>query len=317
MRSKPTGPVATTAPETRRSARTASSTSSASRGGRSPGCSSSVTESAQRRSGSPPKPGGTSRLASGQLAAMSPHVRAHERDAAAEVGGRLADEHAHERRERVVEVAAAGDAAVERPEDGVEGLLRALEAVLALGDLDRERPQHGRPQRLAIVDGVADVQARVLDGARRRLEQRERAASRRPGPGSARGARRGRRRRAGGSCRARPRAPRARRARTAPRPRWRGRARPARTRPARSAGAALAAPRRARRRAERERCSCRRGSPSHRPFLPPCTIRGQAPHSAEVRSARYGVRPCTLGVRPRACTAERSRWRLARPAHSP
>ena len=103
-------------------------------------------------------------------------VGAHERDAAAEVDGRLAHQHADQRRHRVVEVAAAGDAAVERAEDGVEGLVRALEAVLALGDLDRQRPHHRGAQRLAVVDAVADVQARVLDGARRGLEQRERAA---------------------------------------------------------------------------------------------------------------------------------------------
>ena len=176
MRSKPTGPVATAAPETRRSARTASSTSAARRGGRSPGSSSSVTASAQRRSGSAPKPGGTSRLASGQPAAMSRTSARTSETPAAEIGRRLADEHADQWRQRVVEMPAAGDTAVERGEDRVEGLVRALEAVLALGDLHRERPQHGGAQRFAIVDLVADVQPRVLHGARRRLEQRQRAA---------------------------------------------------------------------------------------------------------------------------------------------
>ena len=104
------------------------------------------------------------------------HVGAHERDAAAEIGGRLAHEHADERRHRVVEVPAAGDAAVERAEDGVEGLVRALEAVLALGDLDRQRPHDRGSQRLAVVDRVADVQPGVLDRTGRRLEQRQRAA---------------------------------------------------------------------------------------------------------------------------------------------
>ena len=103
-------------------------------------------------------------------------VGAHERDAAAEVGRRLADEHADERRHRVVEMAAAGDAAVERGEDRVEGLVGALEAVLALGDLHGQRPHHRGAQRLAVVDRVADVQARVLHRAGRRLEQRQRAA---------------------------------------------------------------------------------------------------------------------------------------------
>ncbi len=71
---------------------------------------------------------------------------------------------------------AAGDAAVERAEDRVERLLRAFEAVLALGDLHRQRPHDGRAQRLAIVDPLAHVQAGILDRSRRRLQQRERPA---------------------------------------------------------------------------------------------------------------------------------------------
>ena len=176
MRSKPTGPVAIAAPETRRSARTASSTR--------PGQARRALARIQlERDGERAAAVGLAAEARrDEQARLGPaggdvaHVGAHERDPAAEIGRRLAHEHADERRHRVVEMAAAGDAAVERGEDRVEGLLRALEAVLALGDLHGQRPHHGGAQGFAVVDLVADVQARVLDRARRRLEQRQRAA---------------------------------------------------------------------------------------------------------------------------------------------
>ena len=104
------------------------------------------------------------------------HVGAHERDPTAEVDRRLAHEHADQRRHRVIQMPAAGDAAIERSEDRVEGLLGALEAVLALGDLHGQRPHHGGAQGFAIVDLVADVQAGVLDRPACRLEQRQGAA---------------------------------------------------------------------------------------------------------------------------------------------